>query len=65
MSKTLGMIMKHNVKVMAALVAVVMAGALPVRAGEYDAATRNIAAVASPAADPVAGGDGPLRRLWC
>ena len=37
MSKTLGMIMKHNVKVMAALVAVVMAGALPVRAGEYDA----------------------------
>ena len=33
-------------------------------AGEYETAVRNIAAVAAPAADPVGGGDGPLRTLW-
>jgi len=31
---------------------------------EHDAVTRNIAVVALPAADPVAGAQGPLRELW-
>jgi uncharacterized protein YjlB len=31
---------------------------------EHDAVTRNVAAVALPGADPVAGGAGPLLRLW-
>jgi uncharacterized protein YjlB len=31
---------------------------------EHDATARNVSAVPLPSADPVAGGDGPLRRLW-
>jgi len=31
---------------------------------EHEAVLRNLAAVAQPNADPVAGGDGPLLRLW-
>lgn len=31
---------------------------------QYDAVAGKIAAVPLPAADPVMGGDGPLRRLW-
>ena len=34
------------------------------RAGEHDAVVANVAAVAMPSADPVAGDGGPLRRLW-
>ena len=34
------------------------------RAAEHDAVARKIAVVPSPAADPVTGGNGPLRRLW-
>jgi uncharacterized protein YjlB len=31
---------------------------------EHDDAAKKVAAVPPPAADPVVGGDGPLRRLW-
>jgi uncharacterized protein YjlB len=31
---------------------------------EHDAVARKVAAVPAPPADPVTGGDGPLRRLW-
>jgi uncharacterized protein YjlB len=31
---------------------------------EHDATVEKIAAVPPPSADPVSGGDGPLRRLW-
>ena len=34
------------------------------RPGEHDAVVRNIAAVPAPPADPVAGGQGALPRLW-
>ena len=34
------------------------------RPAEHDDVVQKIAAVPSPAADPVTGGDGPLRRLW-
>lgn len=33
-------------------------------AGEHDAVAGNVGLVAMPPADPVAGEDGPLRRLW-
>ena len=34
------------------------------KAAEHDTVVKKIAAVPAPAADPVTGGDGPLRRLW-
>jgi uncharacterized protein YjlB len=34
------------------------------KSDEHAAATKKIAAVPQPPADPVAGADGPLRRLW-